>query len=46
MDKLWKDLVFILASNSVIHAGSIVLQIKSLEVFFNYVAQVKHSICR
>lgn len=46
MDKLWEDLDFIMASNRVIHAGSIVLQIKSLEIFFSYVDQVKHSICR
>lgn len=46
MGKLWKDFDFIMASNGVIHAGSIALQIKSLGIFFNYVAQVKCSICR
>lgn len=34
------------AGNRVIQAGSIVLLMKSLETFFNYVAQMKHRICR
>jgi len=46
MDRLWKDVDFILAGNRVIYAGSIVLQIKSPEIFCNCVAQVKHNICR
>lgn len=46
MDKLRKDLDFIMASNMVIPAGNIVLWIKSLEIFLSYVARVKHSICR
>lgn len=45
MDKLWEDLDFITAANRVRHAASIVLQIKSPEVFC-CVAQVENSICR
>lgn len=46
MGKLWKDLDFITATNRVRRAASIVLQIKSPEIFFSCVAQAEHSICR
>lgn len=46
MDRLWKDLEIIMAGNRVMQAGSIVLPMKSLEIFFNYVAQMKHGLCR
>lgn len=46
MDKLRKDLGFNMLSNRVKSAGNAALQIKSPEIFFNYVAQVKRSVCR
>lgn len=46
MDWLWEDLEIVMAGNRVIQAGSIVLPVKSLEICFNYVVQMKHRICR